>query len=132
MIGIDTNVLVRYLVQDDPEQSQQATRFIETECSIQKPAFINGIVLCELVWVLETVYAYPKQSIAKVIEKILRTRQFFIYQSEILWQTLRGYQRDGADFADHYIAILNAHNGCDYTATFDKKASRLKYFEALS
>jgi predicted nucleic-acid-binding protein len=131
MQGIDTNVLVRYILQDDPQQSQQANDFIEGECSPNNPAFINGIILCELVWVLETAYEYERKEISEILDKILRVRQFYIDQPEITWQALRGYSQDGADFADHYIAYLNAKNGCEYTVTFDKKASKLNYFRLL-
>ena len=133
MRGIDTNVLVRYIVQDDPEQSRQATHFIERTCSGEESSiFITGIVLCELVWVLETSYEYPKESIIPVLEKILKTRQFCIYQSEILWNCFHDYQQINIDFADSYIAHLNASNSCEYTVTFDKKASRLKQFKQLN
>jgi len=132
MKGIDTNVLIRYIVQDDPEQSQQATHFIEkTASSEESPIFITGIVLCELVWVLEAAYEYSKENILKVLEKILRTRQFCIYQPEILWNCLHDYQQLNIDFSDSYIAHLNASNECEYTVTFDKKATRLKYFKQL-
>src|SRR5262245_42059369 len=132
MKGIDTNVLVRYIVQDDPQQCAKANRFIEEESSVGNLIFISGVDLCELVWVLERAYKYPKEAIASVIEKILKTRQFHIYQTAILWQSLHGYQREeAADFADHYIAHLNADNECKYTVTFDKKAARLKHFKKL-
>jgi predicted nucleic-acid-binding protein len=129
--GIDTNVLVRYIVQDDPEQSRQATHFIETTCSEESTIFITGIILCELVWVLETAYDYPKVNIAKVLENILRTRQFCIHQPEILWNSLHDYQGMNSDFADSFIGHLNASNECEHTVTFDKKAARLKYFKQL-
>lgn len=130
--GIDTNVLVRYIVQDDPEQSKQATQFIQSTTSSEESLiFITGIVLCELVWVLETAYEYPKENIIQVLEKILKTRQFCIYQTEILWSCLHDYQHLNIDFADSYIAHLNAANECEYTVTFDKKAARLKYFKQL-
>jgi predicted nucleic-acid-binding protein len=130
--GIDTNVLVRYITQDDPEQSRQATQFIEkTSSSEESSIFITGIVLCELVWVLETAYKYHKENIAKVLEKILRTRQFCVYQPEILWNCLHDYQHINIDFADSYIGHLNASNECEYTVTFDKKATRLKCFKQL-
>lgn len=127
MKGIDTNVLVRYIVQDDVKQSKLAAEFIEDE----SPTFINGIVLCELVWVLETAYEYPKLSIAQVIERILRTRQFMFQHPDILWKSLRNYKHDGADFADHYIGNLNSHHDCEYTVTFDKQAGRLKNFKNI-
>lgn len=131
MKGIDTNVLVRYLVQDDLVQSKLATHFMERECSQETPAFVNGTVICELVWVLESAYDYSRHEIAKVIEQILRTREFHIHQPEILWQSLWGYQHQGADFADHFIANTNANAGCEYTVTFDKKAAKLNRFKKL-
>ncbi len=131
MKGIDTNVLVRYTVQDDPLQSKLAAQFIERECTLESPAFINGLVICELVWVLESAYEYSRHEIANVIEQILRTREFQIQESELLWQALWGYQNKGADFADHYIASINAQNGCKYTATFDKKAAKSEHFKYL-
>lgn len=131
MKGIDTNVLVRYLVQDNPVQSREATHFLEKECSVEEPVFINGIVLCELVWVLETAYEYSRQIVAPIIDKILRTKQFNIDKPDIVLKSLQGYQHDGADFADHYIANLNGKKGCEFTYTFDKKASQLNHFKLL-
>src|SRR3990167_3805059 len=131
MRGIDTNVLVRYIVQDDPDQSLKATKFIENESSNETLLAVTGIVLCELVWVLESAYDYARADIAKVIEQILKTKQFFIHEPDILWQSISGYKNDGADFADHYIAHLNHAIGCDFTVTFDKKAAKLKYFKSL-
>jgi predicted nucleic-acid-binding protein len=131
MIGIDTNILARYLVQDDVRQSELATHFIEIECSPENPAVINGVVICELVWVLESCYDYSRIVIAPVIEKILTTRQFRILQLDIIRQALYGYKNEGADFADHYIAHMNKMSGCSYTLTFDKKAAKLDCFEHL-
>jgi predicted nucleic-acid-binding protein len=132
MKGIDTNVLVRYIVQDDPEQSKQATQFIEkTIISEDSLIFITGIVLCELVWVLEAAYEYSKEDIASVLEKILKIRQFHIDHSRILWNALHDYEQLNIDFSDSYIAHLNILNECEYTVTFDKKAARLKHFKQL-
>jgi|SRR5579872_2244496 len=126
MIGLDTNVLVRYIVQDDLKQSQTATDFIQKNCSMASPGFINSLVLCELVWVLESAYEYSRDDIAKVIEKILRTRQFQIHEPEFMWSSLQKYKEKIADFSDCYIASINAQAGCKHTVTFDKKAARLK------
>jgi predicted nucleic-acid-binding protein len=131
MKGIDTNVLVRYIIQDDAKQSKMATDFIERKCSENSSLFINGIVLCELVWVLESAYEYSRENIVKVIEQILKTRQFLLDEPDILWQSLRGYKNEGADFADNYIAHLNKHKGCEYTVTFDKRAAKLNHFNLL-
>lgn len=131
MRGIDTNVLVRYVMQDEPRQSKIAAQFIEQECSAEEPAFINGVVLSEFVWVLESAYDYRRQDIGKLLELILRTRQFYIHQPDIIWQALNGYQNGLADFADNLIACLNEHNDCQDTVTFDKKASRIKQLTLL-
>ena len=132
MKGIDTNVLVRYIVQDDLAQSKQATLFIEKNTADDSQIFITGIVLCEFVWVLETAYNYLKADIAHVLERILKTRQFCIHQSTLLWHCLHDYKDSNIDFADSYIAHLNATHDCEYTATFDKKAARLKLFKWLN
>lgn len=132
MKGVDTNVLVRYLVQDDKAQAEKAVRFLEKECNQKSPAFITGIVLCELVWVLSSGYDYSRDQISMVLEHILRTRQFHIHEPDILWRALRGYQETQADFSDHYIVYLNHDNGCTETVTFDKKAGKLPLATILS
>jgi predicted nucleic-acid-binding protein len=130
MIGIDTNILVRYLVQDEIEQARKATRFIENECTLDEPGFINRIVLCELVWVLETAYGYPRESVAIALEKILRTSQFVIEDGAEARASFREYQ-EGADFADSFIAAVNRRLSCRHTVTLDRKASRRSGFAVL-
>ncbi len=130
MVGIDTNVLVRYLVQDDPEQARKATRFIANECSAEDPGLVNRVVLCELVWVLETAYGYARETVALALEKILRAAELTIEDHQEAWSSLREYQ-DGADFADSFIAAVNRHLGCERTVTFDRKAARRAGFALL-
>lgn len=131
MNGIDTNVLVRYIVQDDEEQTQLAAHFLEKVCSNASPAFISGIVLCELVWVLESAYEYSREEISDVLACILKVQQFHLHEPDVLWRSLRGYAQEGADFADHYIMHLNHQYGCDTTFTFDKKAAKMPYANVL-
>jgi predicted nucleic-acid-binding protein len=83
--GIDTNVLVRYLVQDEPLQGRKAAAFITKECSADSPGLINRVVLCELVWVLETAYRYPRSQVAQALDRILRTSQFEIEDHQEAW-----------------------------------------------
>jgi len=130
MTGIDTNVLVRYLVQDDPEQAKKAARFVTNECSPEDPGLINRIVLCELVWVLESAYGYAREQVSLALEKILRTTQFTIEDHQEAWSSFRQYQ-EGADFADSFIAFVNRRHGCERTATFDRKAARHLGFALL-
>ncbi|PIP44135.1 MAG: hypothetical protein COX17_03195, partial [Deltaproteobacteria bacterium CG23_combo_of_CG06-09_8_20_14_all_60_8] len=88
MIGIDTNVLVRYIAQDDPRQSRAAVEFIEQNCSRDTPGFINHIVLCELVWVLKRCYKVNQAEALKVLEQIMRTAQLQIQEPQVVWQAL--------------------------------------------
>ena len=131
MKGIDTNVLVRYLVQDDAVQSKKAAEFIESECVHNEGILINDVVMCELVWVLETFYEYSKESIVDVLDKIMLTKQFTFVNRNVLWQALRIYQKSNTDFADNYIAFLNHQHNCEYSLTFDKKAAQLCHFKLL-
>jgi len=129
--AIDTNVIIRYLVQDDEHQSPIATRFIETHCTVDQPCFIGHITLCELTWVLESSYEQTRKQIAEVIENLLRIGQLEVASSEVVWRALEDYKKSGADFPDHLLARVNEAAGCDSTVTFDKKASKQPAFELL-
>lgn len=131
MIGLDTNVLVRYLVQDDPVQSRKASQLITRECTREEPGFINRIVLCELVWVLESAYGYSKDTIAGVVEKVLRTTQFQIEDVQAAWTAFRLYQKGKADFADCLLSAVNRNHGCKRTVTLDQRAGKLEGFDRL-
>jgi predicted nucleic-acid-binding protein len=131
MIGIDTNVLVRHLVQDDLRQSREATQVITKQCTRDDPGFINRIVLCELVWVLESAYGYPKDTIVAVLEKLLRTSQLKIEDAQSAWTAFRMYQKGKADYADCLLGVTNRLAGCDSTVTFDQGAMKLEGFQLL-
>ena len=131
MIGIDTNVLIRYIVQDDPRQARAATRLIEGQCSAETPGFIGHIVLCELVWVLMSAYRYPKADVLRVLEQILRVAQLRVEDPQILWRTLEDFRVHKADFSDHLIGRLHLAKGCERTVTFDRAAAVAEGFELL-
>jgi predicted nucleic-acid-binding protein len=130
MIGIDTNLLVRYIIQDEPVQVEKATRFLERVCTINNPGLVNGIVVTELVWVLESVYRYPRQQISIVLAAILRASQLRVENSPDVRYALSEYS-DGADFSDALIAATNLRLGCDHTVTFDRAAARRVGFSLL-
>lgn len=132
MIALDTNVLVRYLVQDDPAQAKLATKFIEKNCTEDEPCFIGQIVLCELAWVMESNYHQDRQQIAHIIEELLQVSQLEVQQPEVVWRALSDYKNSNADFPDHLLARVNQSAGCDCTITFDKKASKQPTFELLT
>lgn len=124
MIGIDTNVLIRYLVQDDEFQAEIASEFIESKCTDDNPGFINHVVLCEVCWVLSGAYSQKRADIANVIDSLLQVRQFEVQESSVVWEALSDFRVSNADFSDHLIAYSNYHNGCAVTVTFDRKAAK--------
>lgn len=128
MIGLDTNVLVRYVVQDDPEQADAATRLIENGCTPEEPAYISSVVLAELAWVLRGPYRYRKPLVADVLRQILRTVEFIVEEPAIAWAALAEFESGAADFADCWIGHCNHARGCVLTYTFDVKAARGVHF----
>lgn len=131
MKGLDTNVLVRYLVQDEPRQAALATRTIEKQCTPDSPGFVGQIVLCELVWVLESNYQQARTQIATIIEQLLQVSQLDVMDPDVAWRALGDYKNSNADFSDHLVARSNEAHGCESTLTFDKKASRHAAFQLL-
>jgi predicted nucleic-acid-binding protein len=119
--GLGTNVLVRYLTRDDAEQARRAARYIESGVS-----YINCIVLCELVWVLESAYGYPRTTVAEVLGKVLMTSEFQIEDRDLAGLALNDYRHTTADFADCLIVRRNEAARCKETATFDKKLKAIR------
>lgn len=131
MTGLDTNVLVRYLAQDDKTQSAAATRLIEKLLTPDAPGFISLVVLAETVWVLEGCYRCSRHEVAAVLERLLRVRQFRIQSAEVAWRALRLFSAGKADFADCLIErIGNAHE-CAHTFTFDRNAANFAGMKLL-
>jgi len=131
MIGIDTNVLVRYLVRDDLEQAQAATKIIEDAIEVDQIIYINCIVLCEMVWVLDSAYDCEKSAIVSLLKKILSAKQFEIEKKSLIWQATDDYSATKADFADCLIGRLNSTIGCNVTYTFDKSLKNIKQFTTI-
>lgn len=122
MLGLDTNILLRLLTQDDPKQLAQAKGFIAGNCTPDDPGFINRTAVLEVVWVLESLYEeYSREQIANAVESLLDAAMLTIEDSTAVRAAVEGY-RDGLDFADALIAIINAERGCTATATFDSGA----------
>lgn len=131
MIGLDTNVLVRYLVQDDPTQTRQANVLIDRAAAQETAMFINHVVMCELAWVLGRGYGYARTALAEVIEKILLGRQFEIEKKDLVWTALTNFKASRADFADCLIGVINELAGCETTRTFDRSAASLRAFKQV-
>ena len=122
MIGIDTNVLVRYIAQDDAAQTARATRLLEHECSPATPGYIGLVVLLELVWVSENCYGASRAEIANIVRRILSIRQLVVQEAEIAWKALRLFESSKADFADCLVERMAVAAGCTAVMTFDKAA----------
>lgn len=122
MIGLDTNVLVRYIAQDDPKQSAKATKLIES-LTTDAPGYVGVVSVVELVWVLTGCYASTKNEICDVLETLLRTREIVVAQSDTVWKAIHLFKRGKADFADCLIERSAAEAGCSHTATFDRNAA---------
>lgn len=130
MIGLDTNVLVRLITDDDPAQAEKAERFLRDNTSSSNPAFINCIVLVELEWVLRSVYGYERALIADALEKLLDSPGRCIEREGEVRDAAAAY-RMGGDFADALIGSINRAIGCDVTLTFDRGAPKGAGFRVL-
>lgn len=131
MIGLDTNVLVRYSVRDDPAQTAAATRLIESRCTAHDPGRVALVVLCELVWVLDRGYGYARPDIVGVLRKILGASDLQVEQSDLAWQALGLYESGKADFADYVIGLCNRMGQADVTYTFDRRTVDSDLFKLL-
>lgn len=123
MIGLDTNVIVRYVMQDDPTQSQKAARLIEA-FSAESPGFVPLVVVVEFVWVLTSCYELTREQVAAAIDGILHAKEFVVDRMEQIAQALRVYGSGSADFADCLIERGATSAGCEKTMTFDISAAK--------
>ena len=122
MIGLDTNVVVRYLTHDDTAQTTAAARVIDS-LSQDSPGFLSLIVIAELVWVLEGSYRFKKNEIERVLDTLLRSKELVIERAEIVFQALRKFSTSRADFADCLIERCGHAADCQSTVTFDQNAA---------
>ena len=128
MIGLDTNVLVRYLTQDDPVQSRKATEIMEQRLTIANPGFVSVVTVAEIVWVLDRAYGLAAPEIAAVVERILQVEVLVVENEQEVFAAMAALKQGLGTFADALIAELGARAGCTHTLTFDKKALRLPAF----
>ena len=122
MIGLDSNVIIRYVAQDDAIQTPVAARVFESFNS-ETPGFISVVALIETAWVLRSFYDVSRQQIQRVIETLLRTRGVVVERSDLVWMALGAYSRGNTDFGDYLIERHGRAAGCEYTVTFDRDAA---------
>ncbi|MFN4128463.1 MAG: PIN domain-containing protein [Paracoccaceae bacterium] len=128
--GLDTNVLVRFLVQDDAEQAKVAQDLVATFTETA-PGFVCREVLIELVWVLERAYALPRGDIALALDGLLEARELVIEAADRAAIAVDRYRKGGPGFADQMIALAGQGAGCQATVTFDRKAAGLSGMRLL-
>lgn len=130
MLGIDTNVLVRFLVRDDEIQFEKARRLIKREVSAGHRVFVNQLVIMETEWVLRSRYAIRKSQIIETISNLLSASEVQFENEPAIELALFVWKVSTADFSDCLVGVKNRQMGCRATATFDAKASRLPGFMA--
>jgi predicted nucleic-acid-binding protein len=123
MIGLDTNVLVRYIMQDEPRQSAKATALIES-LEVDRPGFVSVVSVVELYWVLTSCYNLTNEQVGQALDLLLRTRQIVVDRADQVLRALKAFETGKADFADCLIERTAASAGCERTMTFDVSAAR--------
>jgi predicted nucleic-acid-binding protein len=123
VIGLDTNILVRYIMQDDVKQSALATRIVES-LTADSPGYIPLVAIVELAWVLSSAYELSRSQLTEAFEALLRTKELVVERGETVWKGLRLFQRSTGDFADCLIVCSAESAGCAKTMTFDRGASK--------
>lgn len=128
MIGLDTNILVRYLTQDDPVHSPRATELIERRLTIDNPGFISVVAMTETVWVLERAYRFADSDVAAAVEGLLQAMVFVVENEVEVFVAMTALREGLGSFADVLVGALGEKAGCSVTFTFDPKAARLPRF----
>lgn len=133
MIGLDTNVLVRYFAQDEPRQATAARRLFQSRLTRESPGHVNVITLAETCWVLRRLYAAGPEELIQVVENLLAAPNIVVERRALVRKALQVFaSAPSAGFSDCLIAQLNADAGCAQTLTFDRGAARLAGFELLA
>jgi predicted nucleic-acid-binding protein len=129
MIGLDTNILVRYLTQDDPVQAAQATAVIERRITEHEPGFISVVAMAETVWVLQRFYRFTRERVVAAVERMLRAETLVVDSEREVFTAMTALKEGEGEFADALIGALSASAGCSCVLTFDRRALRLPGFE---
>lgn len=129
MVGLDPNVLVRYLTRDDESQWKQASEVIESG----QPCFVTTIVLCELVWVLRgNPYKFGREEILSTLEMMLQSHAFEFENRSVVYQALQRAKQGRADFSDYLIGAIAQQAGCQETVSFDRKLKGERGFRCFT
>lgn len=130
MIGLDTNVLVRYAAQDDQQQSALADALIDS-LTPESPGFVSSVALAESIWVLRKVFRVDSEAISRFVSHLLAAREIAVEHPEAIRNALEATE-GSAQFTDALLAQIGSGAGCDYTVTFDQRAAELPGMRLLS
>ena len=128
MIGLDTNILVRYLTQDDAAQAALAAEIVERRITQDEPGFVSLVTVAELVWVLGSFYEFTGKEIATAVERLLQIDTLNIQNEREVFAAMVAVRTGLGSFDDALIGALGEWAGCEATLTFDRKAARMKGF----
>jgi len=131
MIGLDTNVILRYLLQDDPDQARRVNRIVERQLSEENPGFISLVTMLEIVWVLRSLLKRSASEIASHLEGLLAADSLEIQNEQQVFEAVFALKRGTGEFEDALIGAVNAWAGCSHTLTFDRRATRLPHFQLV-
>lgn len=129
MIAVDTNVLVRFLVDDDPRQSAAAAALVERAVQSEESLYVSAIVLCETVWVLTVSYSVPRLDVVKTLQNLLRARHLTFGDPDRLARAVDAFAHGRGDFADYVIREDATAAGCRSVMTFDRDLLREEGFD---
>jgi predicted nucleic-acid-binding protein len=132
MVGLDTNVILRYLLQDDPKQTPLANQIVDQFLNQQNPGLISLVTVLEIVWVLRSLMEQTPAEIATHLEHLLAADSLEVQNGQQVFEAAFALKRGTGDFEDALIGALNAWAGCPHTLTFDRKALRMPYFRILA
>jgi predicted nucleic-acid-binding protein len=132
MVGLDTNVILRYLLQDDPKQTRLANRIIDQVLSDRNPGLVSLVTILEVVWVLRSLLKQTPSEIATHLEHLLAADSLEVQNDQQVFEAAFALKRGTGEFEDALIGALNAWAGCPHTLTFDKRTLRLPYFELIA
>lgn len=130
MIALDTNVLVRFLVKDDPLQTRKAKALVDGLDDDQKRAYVSDIVVCELIWVLARGYQFERKQIVETLRQLVAARQLQFSSGDNVIRALAAFEEGQGDFADYLIREQAKTAGCNTVKTFDKKLLREAMFSS--
>jgi predicted nucleic-acid-binding protein len=132
MVGLDTNVILRYMLQDDPKQTPLANHIVDQVLSQENPGFITLVTVLEIVWVLRSLLKQTRTEIATHLENLLAADTLEVQNEQQVFEAVFALRRGTGEFEDALIGALNAWAGCPHTLTFDKRALRMPYFQLIA